>query len=176
MWSRVASRFADIRWLPPPKAPQLPSSAHPCRISADTEWRQTVFCCSVPVAVSAAVQGPMLLGFAKPVILLPQRFYGEQELALIRAVHRGKWAVTSAFLLPQENPFSLPDFPDSLNFVLLLLAQQSQPVPSYFYRRWQKFAHSAIPAPPANPYPAAPLSAAAPVRKGLPTAPQSPTR
>ena len=35
------------------------------------------------VAVSAAVQGPMLLGFAKPVILLPQRFYGEQELALI---------------------------------------------------------------------------------------------
>ena len=43
------SRFADIRWLPPPKAPQLPSSAHPCRISADTEWRQTVFCCSVPV-------------------------------------------------------------------------------------------------------------------------------
>ena len=85
------------------------------------------------VAVSAAVQGPMLLGFAKPVILLPQRFYGEQELALIlrqatlqRAVHRGKWAVTSAFLLPQENPFSLPDFPDSLNFVLLLLAEIRQ--------------------------------------------------
>ena len=35
------------------------------------------------VAVSAAVQGPMLLSFTKPVVLLPQRFYGEQELLLI---------------------------------------------------------------------------------------------
>ncbi len=35
------------------------------------------------VAVSAAVQGPMLMGFAKPVIVLPQRFYSEQELTLI---------------------------------------------------------------------------------------------
>ena len=35
------------------------------------------------VAVSAAVQGPMLLGFVKPVMLLPQRFYGKQELTLI---------------------------------------------------------------------------------------------
>ena len=35
------------------------------------------------VAVSAAVQGPMLLGFVKPVVLLPRRFYGQQELALI---------------------------------------------------------------------------------------------
>ena len=35
------------------------------------------------VAVSAAVQGPMLMGFAKPVIVLPQHFYGEQELTLI---------------------------------------------------------------------------------------------
>ena len=35
------------------------------------------------VAVSPAVQGPMLLGFAKPVVLLPQRFYGQQELTLI---------------------------------------------------------------------------------------------
>ena len=34
-------------------------------------------------AVSVAVQGPMLLGFAKPVVLLPQRFYGTQELVLI---------------------------------------------------------------------------------------------
>ena len=32
------------------------------------------------VAVSPAVQGPMLMGFAKPVVLLPQRFYGQQEL------------------------------------------------------------------------------------------------
>ncbi len=35
------------------------------------------------VAVSPAVLGPMLMGFVKPVILLPQRFYGQQELALI---------------------------------------------------------------------------------------------
>ena len=34
------------------------------------------------VAVSAAVQGPMLLSFTKPVVLLPQRFYGEQELLI----------------------------------------------------------------------------------------------
>ena len=35
------------------------------------------------VAVSPAVQGPMLLGFVKPVVLLPQRFYGQQALTLI---------------------------------------------------------------------------------------------
>ena len=35
------------------------------------------------ILISAEVQGPMLTGFLKPVILLPERIYGEQELLLI---------------------------------------------------------------------------------------------
>ena len=35
------------------------------------------------VLISARVQSPMLVGFVKPVIVLPERIYGEQELLLI---------------------------------------------------------------------------------------------
>ncbi len=35
------------------------------------------------VLISAEVQSPMLVGFVKPVIVLPERIYGEQELLLI---------------------------------------------------------------------------------------------
>ena len=35
------------------------------------------------VLISAGVQSPMLVGFKKPVIVLPERIYGEQELLLI---------------------------------------------------------------------------------------------
>lgn len=48
------------------------------RISQDMKLR-----CLPKVLVSSNVQGPMLTGFLKPVILLPSRIYGEQELRLI---------------------------------------------------------------------------------------------